>query len=79
MPDWLWQGLVTNSVYALLILAGGLMLAILQKEWPIYATPALYGVIGGSVPCNHLFCIHRTRRFFYAATQNDTRECRGKC
>jgi len=70
MPDWLWQGLVTNSVYALLILAGGVMLAILQRKWPTYATPALYGVIG--VACLAITFFAFTGRAVFSRQQPKT-------
>lgn len=42
----LWQGIISNGIYALLILGGGFVLAWLKIKWPSYAVPAMYAFVG---------------------------------
>lgn len=46
-PNWFWQNLLAQWVWWLLTIAGGVVLAILKKRAPSWASPALYG-LGGS-------------------------------
>lgn len=45
--NWFIQGLITNGAYALLVLAGGAVVAVLARNASLWATPVLYG-LGGS-------------------------------
>ena len=47
--DWLWQGLLTNGLWALLLFGGGIVVAILRAKKQAWATPVLYGI--GTVVC----------------------------
>jgi hypothetical protein len=47
--DWLWQGVVGNLVAAVLILAGGTMLAYLRAKNPRWFGVILYGLVGSSL------------------------------
>ncbi len=40
------QGIISDILYGLLILAGGLMLALIRSKWPDLAPKVLYGVFG---------------------------------
>ncbi|HSZ02510.1 MAG TPA: DUF2299 family protein [Terriglobales bacterium] len=42
---WLWQGLVSNAVWELLILAAGIAMAILRKRESKWVGPVLYGIV----------------------------------
>jgi hypothetical protein len=44
--QWLWQGVVSNLVYAVLILAGGAVLTYLRARNSRWASPILYGLAG---------------------------------
>jgi hypothetical protein len=48
MPDWFWQGLLTNWVSAAVIFVGGIMLAFLKARGSKFTSPLLYG-LGGAV------------------------------
>lgn len=43
--DWIWQGVLTNGLYALLILAGGIVIARLRARGVRWVDPLLYGCI----------------------------------
>lgn len=42
--DWLWQGIVTNGLYGLIVLLGGLVIAIGRARRWRWITPVLYGL-----------------------------------
>jgi hypothetical protein len=48
--DWsgLWQGILSNGIYAILILGAGAMLALLKTKWPELAPKVLYGIAGAT-------------------------------
>src|SRR5437867_2507599 len=50
MPDWLSQGLITNGVYAVLVVIGGSFVAWIRKsESQDKATAILYGLAGSAL------------------------------
>lgn len=57
--DWslLWEGLLSHALYALLIFAGGAVLAAIKLKWPNYAEPARYGLIGAACVAVVLFAL----------------------
>jgi len=40
------QGILSNAIYAVIIIGGGVMLALFRKKWPEVAPTILYGVLG---------------------------------
>lgn len=46
---WLWQGVVSNAAYGLIAAGVGLLIAIIKKVKPSWLSPALYGLIGGTL------------------------------
>jgi hypothetical protein len=44
MPDWVWQGIFTNWLSTLLVLAGGAVVAFLKARGSKFTSPILYGV-----------------------------------
>src|SRR5579863_1846234 len=55
--NWLWQGLVANAVYAVLLILGGIVLAVLKKTRPNWAGPALYGLSGCALVAVLIFTV----------------------
>lgn len=57
--DWnsLWQGVISNGIYALLILGGGAVLTALRLKWPNYADPARFGFVGAACVALVLFTL----------------------
>lgn len=47
--DWLWQGLLTNFVWIILIAAGGVVLAVLRARFPRLFMPIVWFFIGSAL------------------------------
>lgn len=49
--DWhsVWQGVISNGIYALFILGGGIVLAVLKKKDSRWFKPATWGLIGAGL------------------------------
>jgi len=57
--DWagLWQGVLSNLLYGLIILGAGALLAALRIRWPSYAEPARYALTGAAGAALILFAL----------------------
>lgn len=56
MPEWLWQGLLTNGIYAILILGGGLMFGYLKKQGSALLPTFSYAFGGAACVAVVIFC-----------------------
>ena len=63
--DWLWQGLITSALWALVALVGGLILGWLKAQESVYVIPALYALGGFALI---LFIIVQARSLYYGST-----------
>lgn len=74
MPKWFWQGLLVNGVYALLILGGGAVMAILYSKLPEIYSMAAKGLVGSASVAVIIFCylgiLNRPKRLAVITPEN---------
>lgn len=69
MPEWLWQGLLTNGIYALLILGGGVMFAYLKKQGSAWVPAFSYGLGGAAGVAVVILCFRGIIAMPHTSTQ----------
>jgi hypothetical protein len=67
---WLWQNLISNALWAILLLGGGVAVGILRVKRAAWASPFIYGI--GTVACLAIIVFTFTGHAIFSKPQTDT-------